>query len=231
MPYTDEESALFPKGDRGDQSPTNLTDSQIQLWIGFYAVNYLLSAVRDSVTFWLQSPFYNRFITQALRIKGDIDTFSGSSNGNGEIILSTVILLVVKIWDYYTFRDTSSRNSKVLSVLSIIGLSIVILSVLSSAPSIATSLGDNINIWGYTYGAFIYSFSRFWDSGTADVEDGTIRVPIVNAGLGLAFFTAGLSSLLMEPYPSIALYLVVFTDIIYSAGAALLTYRFLIFSP
>ena len=42
--YT-EGSSLLGK-DNDDQAPTNLNESQIRVWMGFFAVNYALSAVK-----------------------------------------------------------------------------------------------------------------------------------------------------------------------------------------
>ena len=45
--YTDEETPLAASKEEDDteQSPTTLNDSQIRVWIGFYAFNYVVSAV------------------------------------------------------------------------------------------------------------------------------------------------------------------------------------------
>lgn len=41
--YTEGSSLLVKDND--DQAPTVLDDSQIRVWMGFFAVNYVLSAV------------------------------------------------------------------------------------------------------------------------------------------------------------------------------------------
>lgn len=166
---------------------------------------------------------------QVLLVKGDIDLFSGSADGIGELVLSATLLGIAMVWNYYTFIETSSRDSKLRSVMSILGLAIVIISVVCSTPGMVEQLGPNFNVWGFSYGAFLFAFSRLSASTSADSEDGTVKIPIVNICLGTAFLAAGVSSILMETYPSIAFYIVVCTDVLYVSGAVLLFYRFVTF--
>lgn len=173
---------------------------------------------------------YHRCAAQALMVKGDIDARANAvGNATGERILSVVLLAVVMLWDYCTFKETSSRDSKLRSVLSIVGLIIVLLSVACTAPAVAGVVGNNIGAWGFSYGAFLFAFSRFWNSGSADIEDGTIRIPIVNAAMGIAFLAYGLTSVADGFNPGSAVYLTVFADVMYSLGSILLSYRFVTF--
>jgi hypothetical protein len=156
-----------------------------------------------------------------------MDFFAGTGDGLNETILSMIILNVALIWDYWTFTSTSSREAKMRSSLSFIGITIAVLSLVCALPAVVEQVESSVvTTWAFAYGAFLFSFAKLWDCCTASEEDGTIRIPIVNACLGLAFLSAGIGSLLLDFYPDTAWYCAIFTDILYLVGALIVTYRF-----
>ena len=155
-------------------------------------------------------------------VKSDIDYFSAGdvSNGVGEGMLFVIILGVTLIWERNIFANTASREAKLRSLLSLMGVLTMIVSFFGLTPTGISIIGEQGG-WFFTYGAFLISASRLWSYLAHNYEDGTFRMPNSYICQCVAFAAAGVSTLLLSSNPTAASYCVIITDVTYTLGALL----------